>query len=167
MLRCDHGEWRERGTGNKRPHRREIRRVRLSNTFLFFSVLCNKHCTLHIRFRSLVFNSSSLLKIDQLACNNGSLYVPSLMYTRQPTAFAKQSNKYNIKKEKEKSLPETSEGTNYLSHFLNIPNSFLMSGSQIAIVEKKFYWPPSQFSLARQKLVLARNNSGQEATTNL
>uniref|UniRef100_A0A224YLX0 Uncharacterized protein n=1 Tax=Rhipicephalus zambeziensis TaxID=60191 RepID=A0A224YLX0_9ACAR len=43
------------GKGNERSHRREIRRARFSNTFLFFfSVLCNKHCTLHIRLRSRV-----------------------------------------------------------------------------------------------------------------
>lgn len=101
--------WRmtRKGKGNKRSHRQEIRRARLSNTFsFFFPVLCNKHCTLHIRLRSLVFNSSSLLKIDQLACTTALSTFKSYVHSSTNSLRqAKQQIRY--KKKRKKNLSPT------------------------------------------------------------
>lgn len=89
------------GKGNEQSHRREIRRARFRNTFLLLSVLCNKHCTLHVRLRSLISIHSFLLKIDQLACNNGLSGFKSYVHTTSTNSF-RQANQQILYKKKEK-----------------------------------------------------------------
>lgn len=97
-------KWQERGKGGEgnEQHTDRKQRARLSNTiqsFLYYATSTARF----IHDSVLFFNSSSLLKIDQMACNNNSLYAS--LCTHPSTNSLRQAKQQIIKRNKKKSVP--------------------------------------------------------------